>query len=118
MKRKIVFWIILSALLIWGLWLFLFSWVVPKMSYAAIPQKWKHLPVMQSRNILHDYLGTPEELSGTNNRETWIAGSSAKQYRLSVYYLNDTLVGSYAIHYRLQKKWISRSFLVDTVSVR
>lgn len=118
MKSKIGFWLLLTALLIWGIWLFLFSWLVPKMSYAAIPQKWKHLPVMQSRSILHNYLGTPEEQSDTKNKETWLAGSADKLYRLQVYYLNDSLVGNYAVYYQLHKKWIQKSFLIDTVSVR
>jgi hypothetical protein len=88
------------------------------MSYAAIPQKWKQLPVLQSRSILHNYLGNPEEQSISKQGETWLAGSWEKQYRLQVHYINDSLVGNYAIYYRLNKKWMHRSFLIDTVSVR
>lgn len=118
MKSKIGFWLILAALLIWGFWLCLFSWVVPKMSYATIPQKWKHLPVMQSRSVLHNYLGNPEEQSVSNRQETWLAGTSEKQYRLRVNYLNDSLVGNYAVYYQLHKKWVHKSFLIDSVAVR
>lgn len=118
MKSKIGFWLILSALGIWGFRLFLFSWVIPKMSYAAIPLKWKQLPVMQSRSILYNYLGNPELRSISTHEEIWLAGSPDKQYRLQVHYINDSLVGNYAVYYQLNKKWIHRSFLIDTVSVR
>ncbi len=118
MKQKIGFWVVAIALFFWGLYIFLFSWIVPKMAYAAIPQKWMHLPMMQSRTILHSYLGNPVEQTGVHNPETWVTGNAGKQYRLRVYYIGDSLVAHYAVYYQLHKTWIHKSFLIDTASVR
>ncbi len=112
--------LILAGLFLWGLHLFLFDFVIPKTTVLAIPAKWRMLPLKQSKEIVHDYLGAPLQtktnVAGTHDE--WLLGSSDKQYTLHIYYFEDSIAVTYSIRYHYENFHLSRNYLLDSVSIR
>lgn len=113
-------WLLAISLLVltgWLLYAFLFNWVVPKTAGFAIPGKWQMLPIRQTKEIVYDYLGEPALQPGKHTDE-WISGSSDKQYSLRIYYVSDTIAAGYAIRYQYSGRFLKRSYLLDSMSIR
>ena len=108
------------VVLLWGLHAFLFDWVVPKTASLTIPRKWQMMPLRETKNIVHDYLGEPVSATETfdSTREEWTNGSKGKMYYLHVYYSMDTIAITYTIHYAYKNWLLTRSYLLDSVTIR
>jgi len=112
--------IIALLLILWGVYAFLFGWVVPKTASITIPRKWQMIPLRQTKDIVHDYLGEPlpGKTSPDSAGEVWANGSKGKMYYLRIYYISDTIAVGYTIHYQYKNWLMSRSYLIDSVSIR
>lgn len=110
--------VIVPVLLLgWGVYAFIFEWIVPKSATLTMPRKWKRIPFREHRSTAHDYFGTP--VHSTGNMDEWGNGIDRKQYVLRVYYSSiDSSVVSYSIHYRYKSWLVSKDYLMDTASVR
>ncbi len=118
--KKSYKWLLAVSLLVltgWLLYSFLFNWVVPKTAGFAIPVKWQMIPLRQTKEIAHDYLGEPAKQIGQYTDE-WVSGSKDKQYSLRIYYVSDTIVAGYAIRYQYSGRLLKRSYLLDSMSIR
>lgn len=118
--RKWSFILISACIVLWGIYVFLYGWVVPKTAVLTIPRKWKMIPLGQSKIVVHGYLGEPAVTNDPADRryEQWGNGSKQKLYLLRVYYVSDTIAAAYSIHYQLSNKLVSRDYLVDSISIR
>jgi len=118
--RNWSFTIVALLLILWGVYAFLFGWVVPKTASVIIPRKWQMIPLRQTKDIVHDYLGEP--LKGKNSPdstgEVWADGSKGKMYYLRIHYISDTIAVGYTIHYQYKNWLMSRSYLIDSASIR
>ena len=97
---------------------FVFSWAIPKSALLSLPVKWRLLPVKQSNQVAHAYLGNYyERESITNNiSETWLQCTKGRMYVLKLWYGVDTIVTGYSIHYRFKNAIANRDYLLDTFS--
>ncbi len=111
---------VLVAILIFalGMYLFIFEWVVPKTAAITIPQKWRIIPLRQTKDIVHDYLGESLPQFKTAETEVWANGSKGKMYFLHIHYMADTVATSYAIRYQFSSWFGARNYLVDSGSIR
>ena len=109
--------LLLISLLLYGL---IFGWVVPKTAAWTTPQKWRMLPLRQSKTIVHDYLGEPilARNPGDTTYEEWVAGSKGKRYFLRIDYAADTIAVGYSIRYHYSNWLANRNYLIDSFSVK
>jgi hypothetical protein len=110
--------VVALIMLLWGIYAFLFSWVVPKMAAVTVPHKWTMIPLRESKLIVHGYFGEPVTANTDSTMEEWANGSKGKMYFLRIYYAADTVAIAYSIHYRYKNKLASRDYLVDSFSIR
>ena len=109
--------LLLISLLLYGL---IFSWVVPKTAAWTTPQKWRMLPLRQSKSIVHDYLGEPIPARNPQDStyEEWVSGSNGKRYFLRIDYAADTIAVGYSIRYQYANWLANRNYLIDSVSIK
>lgn len=112
--------LVIFLLVLAGLEYLVFDLVVPKTATLTIPQKWRMLPLRQSRTIVHGFLGEPiPQKNATDSAyEEWGSGSKGKRYLLRIGYASDTIVVSYAIYYHYTNRLVDKDYLIDSVSVR
>ena len=95
-----------------------FDLIVPKTAAFTIPQKWKMVPLRQTKEIVHGYFGEPVPGTKTGGSEFWTGGSKGKMYYLRIYYVSDTIASGYSIHYQYNAWFGSRDYLIDSLSIR
>jgi hypothetical protein len=95
-----------------------FDMIVPKTAAFTIPQKWKMIPLRQTKEIVHGYYGEPVTGTKADGSEEWTGGSKGKMYYLRIYYVSDTIAAGYSIHYQYKAWFGSRDYLIDSVSIR
>ena len=101
-----------------GMYFFIFEWVVPKTASLTVPGKWNMLPLRQTKEIVHNYLGEPITQKNAAGYDEWAGGSKGKMYFLKIYYVSDTIAAGYSIHYQYKNFLISKDYLVDSFSIR
>jgi hypothetical protein len=112
-------WVFLGLLVLTVvMYFFIFNWMVPKTASFTIPQKWRMIPLRQSKEIVQGYFGEPLPKDSTVTADEWANGSKGKMYFLKIYYVSDTIAASYSIHYQFKHWAASRNYLVDTSSIR
>jgi hypothetical protein len=119
--KKLLYWLLgaLALLLfLWGVYAFLFGWVVPKMASATVPRKWNNLPLRQPRSIVRGYLGDPSVPGKDSLVDQWADGSKNKKYLLRIYYVGDSIAGGFSIHYQYNNFLGGRDYLIDSFSIR
>lgn len=118
--RTWVWFLCILLLFLGGGYWFAFEWVVPKTASFTMPQKWHLLPLQQPREIVHDYLGEPITPGNPTDstKEEWSSGSKEKRYVLRMYYLKDSIVTGYSIHYRYRNWLFKKDYLLDSISIR
>jgi hypothetical protein len=99
---------------------FVFSWAIPKSALLSLPVKWRLLPVQQSNQVAHAYLGNFYQRDSIKNNvsETWLQGTKGKMYVLKLWYGMDTIVTGYSIHYQFKNVMANRDYLLDSFSLR
>ena len=119
MQKASLIFIPLLIILI-AFYFFVFNWAIPKSALLSLPVKWRLLPVQQSNQVAHTYLGSFYAKDSINNNisETWLQGSNEKMYVLKLWYGTDTVVNGYSIHYQFKNAIASRNYLLDSFSVR
>ena len=117
MKKSIVVFTFIFLVLS-GMYTFLFLWAVPKTAGLAVPAKWNMLPLRQSKDIVHNYLGEPVSRDSVLGYDEWAAGSKGRRYLLKIYYISDTIAARYSIHYQFKNLIVSRDYLIDSFSIR
>ncbi len=113
-------WIISGLLLIsLSLYGLIYSWVVPKTAAWTTPQKWRMLPLRQSKTVVQDYLGEPIPARDPKDStyEEWGAGTKGKRYFLRIDYADTVAVG-YSIRYHYANWLVDRNYLIDSFSVK
>ena len=117
-KVRAWFLLVISILLIlWGVYAFLFGWVVPKTALFTVPRKWNMIPLRQSKNIVYGYFGQPV-FTANATVDQWANGSKGKMYFLRIYYASDTVAVAYSIHYQFNNKLAAKDYLLDSFSIR
>lgn len=116
--RKEYYIFIASLILFAGVYFFVFEWVVPKTASFTIPQKWRMIPLRESREIVHNYFGEPLPKNNSKDGDIWANGSKGKMYFLRIYYVSDTIALGYSIHYQYKNWFGSRDYLIDSLSIR
>jgi hypothetical protein len=96
----------------------IFDMIVPRTAAFTTPQKWKMVPLRQTKEIVHGYFGEPVSIIKTNGSEEWTGGSKGKMYHLRIYYVSDTIASGYSIHYQYKAWFGSRDYLIDSISIR
>lgn len=96
----------------------IFDFMVPRTASFAIPQKWKRVPLRESRATVQGYFGVPSQGASSAKSDTWVFGAMDKQFRLTVHYVYDSIAASYSVHYRYSKWFSSRDYLLDTATIR
>ena len=114
--KKTVLVLLLSLALAATVCLLLLNWVVPKMALFTTPQKWRMLPLRESKPTVRDYLGQPSQSAA--GFDEWVAGSKGKTYGLRIFYTGDTLAVGYVIHYHYQTSLVNRHYVLDSFSIR
>jgi hypothetical protein len=95
-----------------------FDVMVPKTAAFTIPQKWKMIPLRQTKETVHGYFGEPVADTKPGGSELWTGGSKGKMYYLRIYYVSDTIASAYSIHYRYKAWFGERDYMVDSSSIR
>ncbi|MES2371600.1 MAG: hypothetical protein V4557_03405 [Bacteroidota bacterium] len=95
-----------------------FDVIVPKTAAFTTPQKWKMIPLRQTKEIVHGYFGEPVPGIKTDGSEVWAGGAKGKMYYLRIYYVSDTIASRYSIHYQYKAWFGSRDYLIDSLSIR
>ncbi|MES2329855.1 MAG: hypothetical protein V4539_09650 [Bacteroidota bacterium] len=116
-NRKTAVLIVILVIMV-GLKFLIFDFVVPKTAAFTIPQKWKMIPLRQTREIVHGYLGDPLPEANVNGADKWASGSKDKMYYLRIYYVSDTIALGYSVHYQYKNWFSSRDYLIDSFSIR
>ena len=106
--------LIVLLLVLTGLKFLVFDFVVPKTAAVTLPRKWRMIPLRQTKEIVHNYLGEPIAAAP----EAWADGSKGKMYFLKIYYISDTIASAYSIHYQYKNWFGSRDYLIDSFSIR
>ncbi|MES2003347.1 MAG: hypothetical protein V4450_02410 [Bacteroidota bacterium] len=114
-KTKGSYILIVLLLLITALYFLVFDLIVPKMAAFTTPQKWRMIPLRQTKAVVYDYLGEPVIIR--NGIDEWAGGTKGKMYYLRMYYVSDTIASGYAIHYQYSNSLISRDYLIDSTSI-
>lgn len=91
--------------------------VVPKAASFTTPHKWRMIPLRQTKEIVHGYLGQPLP-TNSGGPDTWVAGSKGKMYFLRIYYVKDTIASGFSIHYVFKNRFMSKDYLLDSMSIR
>jgi hypothetical protein len=115
-SRKWLLILLCIAIIGWLFYALCFQWLVPKTAAFAVPGKWNRVPLRESKTIAHGYLGLPAD--STKEMDTWYSGSANKQYGLRIYYIEDTVIASYSIHYRYRSWLVTKDYLIDSASIR
>jgi hypothetical protein len=115
-KKTLILIIILLTLV--GLKYFIFDWMVPTTASFTLPHKWRMIPLRESKEIIRGYFGEPLPKDSTVSSDEWANGSKGKMYFLKIHYVSDTVAASYSIHYQFKNWFTSRTYLVDTGSIR
>src|SRR6478735_8576168 len=87
-KRILILLIILFSLI--GLRWVIFDLIVPKTVSFTLPQKWRMIPLRQSRETVQGYFGDPLPKDSSVTTDEWANGSKGKMYFLKIYYVSDT----------------------------
>lgn len=116
MKRVLT--LLTGLLLIAVVYLLIVDWFVPRTAIVGMPVKWRTLPLRESKEIVHNYLGAPFAKDSVLHTESWKTGIGNKTYRLDILYYADTIMSGYSVHYHFEKFGISRDYLVDSASIR
>lgn len=95
----------------------IFDVIVPKTAAFTTPQKWKMIPLRQTKEIVHGYYGEPLPAKKADGSEEWASGSKGKMYYLRIYYVSDTIASGYSIHYQYKAWFGSRDYLIDSLSI-
>lgn len=118
--KKLRIWLLVLVpvlLLGWGVYAFIFDWIVPRSATLTMPRRWKRIPFREPRATALSYFGTPVRTVGT--MDEWGNGIDRKQYILRVYYSAvDSIVVSYSIHYGYKSWLVTKDYLMDSASVR
>jgi hypothetical protein len=107
--------ILFLAAFITAAYLLSFDFLVPRTAGFGVPQRWRNIPLRQTRENVHEYLGAPASIRPGS--ELWNAGTKTKQYQLIVYFPDSIAIG-YSIRYRYNSKLVSRSYLLDSNTIR
>lgn len=118
--RNIIIALVIFLLVMAGLKYLVYDIVIPKTAALTIPQKWRMLPLRQSRTIVHGFLGEPipQKKATDSTYEEWGSGSKGKRYLLRIGFASDTVAVSYAIHYHYTNWLVDKDYLIDSASVR
>lgn len=116
-KKKITWVLLFIFALMVGLHFFIFDFMVPKTAMLSLPFKWRRIPLRQNKETVRAYFGEPQP-SQHPIQDEWLQGVNDKQYVLKMYYVHDTVAASYSIHYRFNKWFSSREYLIDTGTIR
>ena len=116
MKRALT--ILIAFILIALIYLLIIDWFVPRTAIVGMPVKWRTLPLRESKELVHNYLGEPFTKDTTLHTESWQSGPPDKTYRLSILYFADTVMAGYSVYYHFTKFGISRDYLVDSATIR
>ena len=116
--RKVFIYLLAAFLVFIVGYLLIFEFVVPKIATLAIPWKWNRIPLRQTKDIAHNYLGEPVLQNKAAGFNEWARGSKGKMYFLRIYYVSDTLAVGYSIHYQYRSFLVSKNYLVDSFSIR
>ena len=116
-SKKIAWMLAVILALLVGLHFFVYDFMVPRTASLALPFKWRRIPLRQNKETVRAYFGEPQP-SADPSRDEWLNGVRDKQYVLNIYYINDTAAASFSIHYRFDKWFSSRDYLVDTGTIR
>ena len=116
--KKFILVLITVMLLMAGMYFFIFEWVVPKTAQLTVPGRWSMLPLRQTKDIVHNYLGEPITQNNATGYDEWAGGSKGKMYFLKIYYVSDTIAAGYSIHYRYKNFLVSKDYLIDSFSIR
>ncbi len=114
--RKWLLVLVPVALLGWGIYAFIFNWIVPKSATLTMPRKWKRIPFRQPAETAHGYFGTPARTVG--NMEEWTGGITDRRYYLRIYYGSDSTVIAYSVYYSYKSRLVSKDYLMDSISLR
>lgn len=115
--RKWLIGLLLLALTGWGVYAFIFQWIVSKSAALTLPRKWKTIPLREPLSTAHAYFGQPSHRS--RGMEEWTNGLGNKKYYLRLYYSGvDTVISSYSIYYSYKNWLLSKDYLMDSVSIR
>ena len=113
--------LIICSLLTVGilLYLFIFSWLIPKTAMLGLPHKWKLIPVRQSKEIARNYFGQSVSNDSTpaSGKEIWSQGVKGRMYLLRIDY-SDSVVTGYSVRYVFKNAFVSKNYLLDTFSVK
>lgn len=110
--------IIIVALVVFVAFKYLiFDLVIPKTATLTVPQKWKSLPLRQSKTIIHAYLGDPV-WGKDSTYEEWLGGVKGKTYVLRIDYSSDTIASGFSIRYHYQNRFADRNYLIDSFSIK
>lgn len=104
------------AIICWLFYAMAFQWLVPKTAAFTVPGRWHLMPFRESKTIAHGYFGRPAD--SAKGMDTWRAGPVNKQYSLRVYYMNDSLISAYSIHYRYNSWLGEMDYVIDSASIR
>lgn len=115
-KSYLILIILLVAMVIFHY--LIFDIIVPKTAAFTTPQKWKMIPLRQTKEIVHGYFGEPVTSVKSDGSEQWTGGAKGKMYYLRIYYVSDTIASGYSIHYQYKAWFGSRDYLIDSLSIR
>jgi hypothetical protein len=106
-----------SVLVLFAIML-LVAGLYPKTASLTVPGRWSMLPLRQTKDIVHNYLGEPITQNNATGYDEWAGGSKGKMYFLKIYYVSDTIAAGYSIHYRYKNFLVSKDYLIDSFSIR
>jgi hypothetical protein len=114
LRKKIRTGTLLVLVLIGGLALLL-DWSVTRLAMAGAPGRWRHIPLQQDSVTAINYFGTPAEKG--RDFLGWQSGSKSQSYTMRLYYGRNNRATAYSMHYTYRNRLITRSYLLDSLSL-
>lgn len=109
--------IIILVLLIGGL--LAVNYAVPKLAVWAMPYKWKHIPVGEKKDIVHEYLGPPlQDSLWSTKGEEWNIKRVSKKYVLKITYNKDTVAQDYKLYYSCKLFGFNKTYFLSSDTLR
>jgi hypothetical protein len=105
---KRVLYTVLAAIGFYFLVIFIFMPIGARLNK---PYKWKTLPFGQSRQLVHNYLGTPDSIG---LRDVWFVTRGNGKYRLEVYYNGFTQADGYRLFFSYDKDIFRDYYLIES----
>ncbi len=85
--------------------------LIPKAASLTLPYRWNSIPLEQTRGVVLQYLGRPEDTSIAYT-DQWIARRDNGEYVLKINYSKDSVAANYKLYFDYKLYFFHKEYLL------